>query len=182
MTRANAQQSAAILASRHADDAEPEQRVTAEEWLQARRDSDTAEDPHREITEAEVSDDHAAELRALYADRPRERRDADVGEPVAETGLEDIRDTVAREPAPRREDDVRVPEVAETDDALDRAQRTLDTVAARTADEAREQEEHRAAELARWHGDDRQAAEELAVGSDLSASRDDADGGSTSAG
>jgi hypothetical protein len=46
-TRAAAERAKAELGARHADDAEPEQLVTAEEWLAAHREAEPIDDPYR---------------------------------------------------------------------------------------------------------------------------------------
>jgi len=116
---------------------EPE--VTGDEWLAVHDDAMRAEDSHREITDdADLIDD-----------RPR---DDDRG---LETRVDDVRDVAAAEPPAATEDVARVPSTDESADTVRKAQRTLAEIDARTiADEAREAEESRAAELTRWHESD----------------------------
>ncbi|GAA3242489.1 hypothetical protein GCM10017691_46620 [Pseudonocardia petroleophila] len=145
-TRGAADRSKAELAVRHTDDAEPEERVTAEEWLDAHREATAEDDVHREITEADVVNDHM--------DEQAPTRD------VTETGVLDIREAATAEPPQRGEDAVRVPSAAETADSTKRAQRTLAEITAREAVDAHEVEQQRAEELTRWHAADEAAREE----------------------
>jgi hypothetical protein len=151
-TRAAAERAKAELAARHADDAEPEQHVTAEEWLAAHRDATAEEDRHRAVTEADVADQHEIE---------EPRRADDLGEHV-DIGP-DLREVAAAERAPVAEDVVRVPTAAETSDAIERANRALAEMRARDAMDAHEAAEHRAEELSRWHATDQATAETEAV-------------------
>jgi conjugative relaxase-like TrwC/TraI family protein len=132
-TRAAAERAKAELSARHADDAEPEPVVTAEEWLAAHREDLAAEDPHRRITDE--SD---------FADVPEATAAAD----AAETDVRDIREVAEREPAPVNEDAVRVPTAAETSTALDEARRALAEMQAREVVDA---EADRRDQLAEWH-------------------------------
>ena len=140
-TRAAAERAKAELAARHADDAEPEQHVTAEEWLASHRDATTEEDRHRAVTEHDVADQHEVE---------QPQRADDLGEHV-DIGRPDLREIAAAERAPVAEDVVRVPSAAETSDAIERANRALAEMRARDAMDAQEAAEHRAEELGRWH-------------------------------
>ncbi|GAA4536657.1 MobF family relaxase [Pseudonocardia xishanensis] len=134
-TRAAGERAEAELALRHADDAEPEQRVTAEEWLQAHRDALRAEEEHREIT-------------ADYEFAPPQRHDQ-VAAPS------DIRDEAGRERPQAPEDAVRVPTAAETAEALDRAHRAMAEISARDAYEQDHEAADRAAALNAWGAEDR---------------------------
>ena len=165
-TRAAAERAKAELGARHVDDTEPEQQVTAEEWLAAHHAEQRVEDPHRVITETDVDDrrdDQVDDLPALddadndapsteqEDDRAAERDRVDVPEP-------DVREIAAAEPAPVEEDVVRVPSADETARAIEEANRALIEMQAREAADTHAEEQHRAAELTRWHTDDQTAA------------------------
>ena len=164
-TRAAAERSKVELAARHVDDAEPEQRVTAEEWLAAHRDDLAAEEPHRAITETDVDSTERAGERDDHERDSRDRSDAldhdeaDLDYSASENQLvempePDLREVAATEPAPVDEDIVRVPSAAETSQSVEDANRALIEIRAREAADAQEQAEYRAAELSRWHSDD----------------------------
>jgi len=146
-TRAAADRSTIELAARHVDDDAEEQRVTAEQWLAAHRAADELEDPHRDITDTDMT-----ELANEHEPAPADIREQD--RHVAEPPVADIRDVAAAEPPPVDEDAVRVPDAAETSAAIDRAQRGLAEIHAREAAEEREAAEHRAEDLSRWHDAD----------------------------
>ncbi|MDN5916082.1 MAG: relaxase domain-containing protein [Pseudonocardia sp.] len=166
-TRAAGQRSEAELAARHVDDTEPEQRVTAGEWLAAHREAMQDDDRHRDITETDVRDpaveaDRDAEV-VRRDDEPVERDDVDdsrIQRPI-EVPERDIREEAAGELAPVNEDVVRVPAAEEVADHLDNADRALVEIRAREGTDQQEEVDHRAADLARWHIDDQAAAEEL---------------------
>jgi len=136
----------AELTRRHIDDTEPEQLVTADEWLAADRDATADDDRHRVVTEYDLTDSTTTEehLIAVAA-----RADA-----VVEVPERDIREVAADEPAPVQEDVVRIPTPDETAADYERATRALAEITARQAAAAQEEAEHRAAELDRWHADD----------------------------
>ncbi|GAA2573326.1 hypothetical protein [Pseudonocardia hydrocarbonoxydans] len=136
----------AELTRRHIDDTEPEQLVTADEWLAADRHATIEDDQHRAVTEADLIDDHVDHIAAAPHDV------------VVEAQNRDIREIAADEPAPRNEDTVRIPTPDETADDYADATRALAEINARRAIDLQEETEHRAAELDRWHADD-QAAE-----------------------
>jgi conjugative relaxase-like TrwC/TraI family protein len=121
-------------------------------WDEARRDAETAEDPHREIRgEADLDDVQRQRADDRQAVEPRPHPDA------AETNIDDIRETAAREPKLGGEDHVRVPTAGETTDSIRRAQRALAEIRARDADERkREADQARSAQLSHWHQHDRQ--------------------------
>ncbi|MCA1681577.1 MAG: TrwC relaxase, partial [Actinobacteria bacterium] len=152
-TRAAADRATDELSNRRAADERVEQPVTAEEWLAAHHEAMQAEDTHREITDetdlADVAEQPARELPA-----PEHAPD----QHLVETGLADLRDIAAAEPAATDEDTVRVPTATETAYAIQRAQRALAEIEARrAADQARDAEQARAEQLARWHTDDQVA-------------------------
>jgi len=120
-TRAAGDRAQAELALRHADDVEPEPRVTADEWLAAHRAADIDDDRHREITE---------------------EYELDAGRVDEREAQQDIREVAAAEEPVRGEDAVRVPSADETSAAIDRAHRALAEIQAREVyDAAREAEE-----------------------------------------
>jgi len=144
-TRAAGDRAQAELALRRAG-AEPDQQVTAEEWLAAHREDEATEDKHREITaDYELAD------RATDAVELREQ--------------DDLRDQVASEPRQLDEDDVRVPSADEVDTALDRAHRALVEINTREAYDTAHEAEDRAADLNRWSADD-YAAEDGVMAAD----------------
>ncbi|MGH3614191.1 MAG: hypothetical protein ACRDRK_16670 [Pseudonocardia sp.] len=108
-TRAAAERAKAELGARHADDTEPEQKVTAEEWLAAHHAEQRVEDPDRVITEADIADridqqvddaDHDTPSAVQQDDRAVERDRVELSAP-------DVREVAAVEPAPVEEDVVR---------------------------------------------------------------------------
>lgn len=145
VSRVKAERSKAELALRHVDDAEPEERVTAEEWLDAHDRAVIDDERHLQITEADIADD--GHYRA-------DHREAD---------HVDIRDVAAAEPRAIGEDAVRVPSADEAADSISGARRSLAEIRAREALEAQEVSEYRAAEIAHWHADDQAAVDEHAV-------------------
>jgi hypothetical protein len=147
VTRANAEEAEAVLAERHANDAEPEPVVTAEEWLDAHRGAVAEDERHRPISEDDIVDE------AVLAQLNRAGQDG---------AAADIRDVAAAEPRERQEDVVRVPAAEEVEGPTRRAQRSLAEIHAREAYEQEAEIDDRTAELARWNDDDR-AAEEAAV-------------------
>ncbi|MPZ67342.1 MAG: relaxase domain-containing protein [Pseudonocardiaceae bacterium] len=176
-TRATADRATAELTARGIGRDEPDDTVTAEEWLAAHRAADAAEDHHRVITdEAELADvdqhraadeESAAEHEptagtdtAERIEEPAEPSDGivepfpDRAGPVSETGAPDVRDVAADGPAPVEEDTVRVPAADETADSVQRAQRALAEIRARHALEERDAADQRAEQLTRWHADD----------------------------
>jgi hypothetical protein len=155
-TRAGADVARYLLAERHADDAEPEQQVTGEEWLAAERAARAEDDRHRSIAEADLADD------AERATRPTEPADHVLG--AAEP---DIREVAVREPAPVHEDQVRVPSADEVAAALDRADRSITEIRARAALDDRADAAERAEQLARWHTDDVQLDDARAAEDDF---------------
>jgi len=168
-TRAAAERAKAELGGRHVDDTEPEQQVTAQEWLAAHHADQRAEDPHRAITETDLDhqtdqhvDDDTVDAAPVHTEQPDDT--ATQREPV-ETPGPDVREVAAAEPPPVEEDVVRVPSADETARAIEDANRALIEMQAReSADDIAEQE-HRAAELTRWHTDD-QTADGDALGRD----------------
>ena len=147
-SRAAAGEAAAVLAQRHAD-TDPEPAVTAEEWLAAARDADQAEDRYRDITESDIDHSHQRET-----SEPSVQTSDGI---IAETAVEDIRDTAAREPRRAHEDVVRVPSADDVSESLDRAAQALAEIQARNVADHQADADHRAAELARWHADDHAA-------------------------
>ncbi|WP_226360448.1 hypothetical protein [Pseudonocardia sp. ICBG1142] len=74
------------LAHRNSDRADPDERVTAKEWLTAHDEAMHAEDDHRPITEHDLHDTLAVEHQALD------------DSPVLETAVSDVRGSAAAEP------------------------------------------------------------------------------------
>lgn len=181
----------AELTRRHIDDTEPEQLVTAQEWLAADHEAAIEEDQHRPVTDIDVTD---AELTDLdHADTTSAGEDHSSADTHTDTasagdatdddtaddtvdGLEqperDIREVAAAEPAPTNEDAVRVPDADQTADDYLKATRALAEINARRVSDAQEEVEHRAEELDRWHVQD-QGVETADVDHDFD---DDTDG------
>ncbi|GAY10918.1 MobF family relaxase [Pseudonocardia sp. N23] len=132
-TRAAGERAQAELALRHADDAEPEPQITAEEWLTAHREHQVIEDAHRDVT----ADYELREEELTVSARPA-----------------DVREVAAEEAPQIREDAVRVPSADETAAALARAHRALAEIDARDAYDAQHEPADRAAELNAWHAED----------------------------
>ncbi|MGQ0843481.1 MAG: MobF family relaxase [Sporichthyaceae bacterium] len=138
-TRAAAERAQLELATREPE-LPDEPRVTAEQWLDAHRAANRAEDPHRRITRAS---DFAHLLREQAAER---------------AALDGVLPTPNRAPAIRRppaastasEDEVRVPTTEQTAATLMRARAALDELQRREVGDARRAaEESRAIELTR---------------------------------
>ena len=156
-TRAAEQRARNELAARSVDPDTDERDTTAEQWLDAHRADQAAEDQHREITDehdlADLAEAREADQRTAQPDPARD---------AAETDLADVRESAAAEPKrePRTEHDwTRVPTADEAADSITRAQRALAELEARTTkDQRRDAEEARQRQLARWHADDQAAA------------------------
>jgi hypothetical protein len=155
-TRDAAERAKAELGARGIVLDDPDELVTAEEWLAAHHADQTAEDATRLVCdEAELYDPaRDTELAAL---------DPAAGDGmVSETAVPDIRDISTRDatedadPAQRH----RIPTAKETAAAIARAQAALAEIQARReTDEARAAEEARRDELTRWAEADRTADE-----------------------
>ena len=156
-TRAAEQRARIELAARHVDPDTDERDTTADQWLDAHRADQAAEDQHRTIT-----DEH--DLTDLAQAREADQRTAQPGSArdAAETDLPDVREIAAAEPKrePRTENDwTHVPTAGEAADSITRAQRALAELDARTAkDQRRDAEEARQRQLNWWHADDKAAA------------------------
>ncbi|MGD9525165.1 MAG: MobF family relaxase [Pseudonocardia sp.] len=144
-TRAAGDRAQAELALRRAG-AEPEQQVTAEEWLAAHREANAVEDQHREITADYELDDRSAEDDA-----------------VQRGAQDDLRDQAASEPRQLDQDAVRAPRAAEPTAARDRAPRALVEINTREAYDSGHEAEERAADLNRWNADDQVAEDDLVI-------------------
>jgi conjugative relaxase-like TrwC/TraI family protein len=166
VTRDNAHRARTELKARGIDPDDPDDRVTAEEWLDAHRAEQAAAEADRDIREehelqAPATLDRAADDCAYIDPTDVARADR-----VLETPAPDVREisipnsTEKADPAQRH----RVLTADETADAVARAQAALAEIEARReAEAAREaheaQEASRVKELARWAEQD-QAAEE----------------------
>ena len=161
MTRAKAERAQAMLAERHAADADPEHVVTAAEWLAAHRAADAAEERHREVTEADLApegDDAARSTAGPAHDH------------VVEAGATDLREVAEAEPVQVAEDVVRVPTAADVTASRVQADRAVAEIRARTAEDDRLDEQDRTDQLARWHHQDQAAdvdTDELTDGEDV---------------
>jgi hypothetical protein len=164
VTRSNAEVSQYILAERHAHDAEPEPRVTAQEWLDAEKAARTADDQHRDVAEHDLERDvdTAGADRNVHDDaevRPGETRSDDRDFDGVEADVADVREAAAAEPKQTGEDAVREASAQETADAIARARRSLAEIEARQVLDARADEDERSAEVARWASDEPEVAD-----------------------
>jgi hypothetical protein len=156
-TRAAEQRARDELTARGIDPDQPDQPTTAEDWLDAHRADQAAEDQHRQVVDerdlAENVEQRDTDLAAVQAGPDAA---------AAETNVRDVREHVGRMPAKAAQAEVdwtRVPGPGETADTIARAQRALAELQARqAADQRRAAEEARAAQLAGWHADDQLAA------------------------
>ncbi|WP_328304473.1 MobF family relaxase [Actinomycetospora sp. NBC_00405] len=149
-TRSAAERAKAELAARHADD-EPEARTTAEEWLAAHRAAVSEDETHRDVTDDDITDRPAD----LHDHQPADEAADDEPEGIdLEPAGPDIREEAAAEPEPVAEDHVRVPTADETSSAVEKANRALAEIRAREEADARNEEEHRAEQLAQWQTHD----------------------------
>ncbi len=172
LTRHAAERAHVELGDRGTLHAPDHERVTAAEWHAARAEADAAEDPHREITEHDLDitdEDPAQELEPTDQGELIDRAAVEQAkEHVQPADTLDLREITAHERSREDENIVRVPNADETTESVDRATRALAELNARLSlDNTRTAEEERAAQLARWHHDDRTA--EYAV----AAERDD---------
>ncbi len=155
----------AELANRHASTTGEDERVTAEEWFAAQEQATRDEDPHREITETDIAQDidESAPERdpAAVGEGQVDRAEADQAKAhVQPPDTIDIRELAADEDAGADEDTVRVTTAEEAKDSVRRAGRALVEMHQRdAADAAREAEEARSEQLARWHTDDQTAGD-----------------------
>ena len=141
-TRTEAEISRRVLAGR-GDEQEPEQVVTAEEWLDAHRDAVAADEHDRPITDDDVHDDTAAQL----ADRKAPIVVEDVVEP-------DLREVAAHEPRQTGEDRVQVSDADRLAATVARARRTIHEIDARDAYDQHAEHDQRTDQLGRWRHDD----------------------------
>ncbi|MFF0469317.1 MobF family relaxase [Micromonospora zamorensis] len=130
-TREAAERAQAELANRGRDVGGEEDRVTAEEWLQAHDEAMAAEDPHRPVTEADLVDEEKVA-----------ERDLD----VPETAVEQVVGDAAEEPAAEQEMPRGVPTPTETAVAVAAARLALVEVADRRSQEAARAEREATAE------------------------------------
>ncbi|PVZ08239.1 MobF family relaxase [Actinomycetospora cinnamomea] len=184
-TRAAAGRAKAELAARHADDVTPEPEVTAEEWLAAHRQAVADEEAHRNVTDADVTD-RPEDINAKERDRAErhqpEASDVLDDEPAADEQQgahappgPDIREVADAEPAQVAEDNIRVPTADETSAAIERANRALAEMRSREEMDAREEEQHRADQLAEWQVRDETDDHSDETGTDEGADHDDVD-------
>ena len=153
-TRSAAERAAAELTARQVDGPAEPRLVTAREWLAAHNDEARAEDPHRTI-----ADDH--DLADPTDQRERDQRDAAAGKPPADSAevpSRDIRQKVTEGTAGEKlladdgaVDAVRVPTADETADSVRRAQRALQELKHRQAEDARHVEGEARDEASRRH-------------------------------
>lgn len=160
-TRDAADRAQVQLGARGIDLDDPDEQVTAQEWLTAHEADQATAELHREIHDDTELYDHTHDMDQADMDQF-----ATADEFVLETAVPDIRETSTQH-ATETADSAnrhRIPTADETAEAVQRAQEALTEIAARRQlDEARAAEEDaRRAELARWADDDR-AAEDAAV-------------------
>jgi hypothetical protein len=159
VTRVNAEISEQILTDRHALDDEPEQFVTADEWLTAHTDALADDERAHPITEDDVVDTDLVDVHDTVRDAVRDAADVDPrGVPVdtaARDAVEpDLREAAAAEPRQTREDETRVPDGDEIRRSTELSRRILHEITAREVYDHQHEEEERAARLALWHHDD----------------------------
>jgi hypothetical protein len=155
-TRAAAERAAAELTARQADQRPEPPPVTAREWLEAHDAAARAEDRYRPITDDQ-------DLTDVDQQRTRDQREAGPAQPPpesAESASRDIRQEAAedadadkRSARDRAGDAVRVPTADETAESVRRAQRALQELKYRQADDARHAEDEARDEASRWHAD-----------------------------
>ena len=140
ITRDNAERARAELGNRGVDLDDPTDQVTAEEWLDAHRADQAAEEPHREVTETDIADeDHTNAV-----------------EPAVETSVPDLRDESTTDATEHADPDRgHVLSSHEATVAVARAQTALAEIAARRAADEQHKaeaaaEQERYDELARW--------------------------------
>ena len=155
-TRTAADRARDELGSRGINPDTDDRAVTAEEWFDAHRADQAIEDQHRAITDEHDLADVAEQRDQAQREAQPESRDA------AETSLPDIREQAAAEPkrAPRGDENdwTRVPTADQTADSITRAQRALNEIRQRDAeDRRREADQARTRQLNHWHHDDRNA-------------------------
>ncbi|MFI6270749.1 MobF family relaxase [Micromonospora zamorensis] len=135
-TRDAAERAQAELANRGRDIGGEEDRVTAEEWLQAHDEAMAAEDPHRPVTEVDLVDEEQVA-----------ERDLDVPEAAAGQVVEDVAEEPAvEEPAAEQDMPRGVPTPTETAVAVAAARLALAEVADRRSQEAARAEREATAE------------------------------------
>ncbi|SCL12790.1 conjugative relaxase domain-containing protein, TrwC/TraI family [Micromonospora nigra] len=153
-TRAAAERARAEMTARGVDLDDPDDLVTAEEWLAAQAEAQRAEDPTREVREEhDLADERAARDADDAAAWPSTTaRDADTPEQTApEQEPAAIEQVEPDQPMPDG-----VPSMAETAAAVMRAQAALHEIQQRDEQERqhRAAEEARRAELAQWREQD----------------------------
>jgi hypothetical protein len=161
VTRVNAEISEQILTDRHALDDEPEQLVTADEWLAAHREAVVDDERRRPVHEDDVVDTD------LIHDDRRGLPAATLADDAVEP---DLREIAAAEPRQTREDETRVPDGDELRGSTERARRVLREIAARDEFDQQHDEEERAAQLARWQADE--VGDDAGLGDDAAARED----------
>jgi hypothetical protein len=149
------------LAHRHASDAEPEPRVTAEQWMQAHHEAMADEDAYRDISDTDVADTENADpdAGADQADHPGRHS----GTHRAAGVEEDPRELAGRGEPAFDEDTVNTLNAEEARIAVDKARRAVEVMHRREAGDAdRAAEDAAQAErVALWQHTDQQAGEEL---------------------
>ena len=142
-----------------------EGKISVQDWLAEHRAHVWAEDPHRAIT----TEDDLSDPREERAEAVRQVQPAPVD--AAETAVADIREIAAGEPAPVARADEGRGRVAATDEtatAVERAQRALLELRARTAAERRRAaEEARRIDQAYQHRRERTATEAATARADV---------------
>ncbi len=153
VTRDHAHRAGAELRARGIDPEAPDDRVTADEWIEAHRAEQADADRHREITEDyELHDDPAAATDTVTGAATDAATDID--DRQVETDVPDIRDTSTPDPAERTDTARRErhPTLDETAEDVTRAQLALREIAHRRQYE-QTVEADRADELRRWDAD-----------------------------
>jgi conjugative relaxase-like TrwC/TraI family protein len=144
-----AHRAGAELRARGIDPESADDRVTADEWIEAHRAEQSDADRHREITEDYELDNHdqAEDTTEIPDERPVETDVADIRD-ISEPNLDE-----RSAPEPR----AGYPSLDETAEDVARAQLALQEIENRRRYEQAAAETARSDELARWDGDDHAA-------------------------
>jgi hypothetical protein len=158
VTRDAAERARAELAARGVPlDSDADGAVTAEEWLAAHRAEQADADKHRPITDehdlAEVADQRTVDIASGV--------DVEASTATAETAMPDIREAPAE---PVVDAPGHIPQAAESEAAVKRAQAALAEIEhRRTMDQQRAAEERRVSQLNHWAADDARSSAADAV-------------------
>ncbi|MBV9650144.1 MAG: relaxase domain-containing protein [Pseudonocardiales bacterium] len=152
VTKDRAEAAKVTLAARGIDVANPPDKTTATEWVEAHRaEQAEAEAAMVDVAEADIADEgHDAEMAEADAMAPVSGPIEETG--LAETAIADIRETTAPDPFERSDeaDRGRVPTPSETHKAVVRASEAVAEMQAREALDELADQEPDVADVARW--------------------------------